>query len=237
VDWAIADHYPRQYLPAGTTLFREGDFGNSMYFVVAGSLRVSKRVIEGADKILSTLGAGQYVGEMCLLTGAKRSATVQAMIDSAVIEIDQQTFMALLHDQPQMGIELMRQMSRRLQETNEELILLALEMALAQRRPQRSQPSSHRMRFVATSSFAPDKAAEVLRLVAAHSASTKHPAVLTSLLLPGRAQQALVYILETDNPHDLMAMVFSFAGLVQWEITPAIDVNETLSMVGPEGIA
>jgi CRP-like cAMP-binding protein len=71
VEWAIAGHYPRQHLSAGTTLFREGGFGTSMYFVVAGSLRVSKRVIEGADKILSTLGAGQYVGEMCLLTGGK----------------------------------------------------------------------------------------------------------------------------------------------------------------------
>lgn len=67
----MADHYPQQHLPAGTALFREGDFGTSMYLVVAGSLRVSKRVIEDADKILSTLGAGQYVGEMCLLTGTK----------------------------------------------------------------------------------------------------------------------------------------------------------------------
>jgi hypothetical protein len=141
--------------------------------------------------------------------------------------------MALLHDQPQMGIELMRQMSRRLEETNEELILLALEMALAQRQPQRLQPSSRRMRFVATGSFSHDKAAEVLRLVTVHTASTRHPAVTTSLLLPGRAQQALVYILETDNPHDLMEMVAPFAGLVQWEISPAIDVNETLSTVVP----
>jgi twitching motility protein PilT len=194
----------------------------------------SKRVIEGADKILSTLGAGQYVGEMCLLTGAKRSATVQALSNSEVIEIDQQAFMALLHEQPQMGIELMRQMSRRLEETNEELILLALEMALAQRQPQRLQPGNRRMRFVATGSFAPDKAAEVLRLVAAHTASTKHPAVLTSLLLPGRVQQALVYIFETDDPHDLIDIVAPFAGLVQWEISPAIDVNETLPIVAPE---
>jgi CRP-like cAMP-binding protein len=154
-----------------------------------------------------------------------------------VIEIDQQAFMALLHEQPQMGIELMRQMSRRLEETNEELILLALEMALAQRQPQRLQPGNRRMRFVATGSFAPDKAAEVLRLVAAHTSSTKHPAVLTSLLLPGRTQQALVYILETDDPRDLIDIVAPFAGLVQWEISPAIDVNETLSIVAPEGLA
>jgi hypothetical protein len=56
-------------------------------------------------------------------------------------------------------------------------------------------------------------------------------------LLPDRAQQALVYIFETDDPHDLMEIVAPFAGLVQWEISPALGVNETLSIVAPEDIA
>jgi hypothetical protein len=73
--------------------------------------------------------------------------------------------------------------------------------------------------------------------VAAHTSSTKHPALLTSLFLPGRVQQALVYIFETDDPHDLMEIVAPFAGLVQWEISPAIDVNEPLSIVAPEDLA
>ena len=60
-----------------------------------------------------------------------------------------------------------------------------------------------------------DKVAEILRLIVTHSASTKHPALMTDLLLPGRAQQALVYILETDDPHDLMEVVSPFAGLMQ----------------------
>lgn len=228
MDWAIDEHYPKQHLPAGTTLFREGDFGTSMYLVIEGRLQVSKRVIEGAEKILSTLGAGQYVGEMSLLTGAKRSATVQAVADSEVIEIDQQAFVALLHDRPHVGMDLMRQMARRLEETNTELILLALEMALAQRAPQRLQPDSRRMRFVATGSFASDKAAEVMRLASAQATLTKSPALLTSLLLPGRTQQALVYIIETDDPRELMGLVSPFAGLVQWDISPAVELSQAL---------
>ena len=96
MDWTMAGHYPRRRLPAGTTLFHEGDLGASMYLVVEGSLQVSKRVIEGAERVLSTLGAGQYVGEMSLLTGAKRSATVRTVEASEVIEIDQPTFIDLL---------------------------------------------------------------------------------------------------------------------------------------------
>jgi CRP-like cAMP-binding protein len=228
MDWALAEHFPRQHLPAGATLFHEGDFGASMYLVVEGQLQVSKRLIEGADKVLTTLGAGQYVGEMSLLTGAKRSATVQALVDAEVIEIDQPTFENLLHDQPRAGVDLMRQMARRLEETNEELILLALEVALAHRGPQRLQPGSRRMRFVATGSFASDKTAEVLRLAGAQAPLTKHPALVTSLLLPGRTHQALVYVFETDNPRDILELVAPFAGLVQWDIAPAIEVTEAL---------
>jgi CRP-like cAMP-binding protein len=166
---------------------------------------------------------------MSLLTGAKRSATVQAVVDSEVIEIDQQAFVTLLHDRPHVGLDLMRQMARRLDETNAELMLLALEVALAQRAPQRLQPDSRRMRFVATGSFASDKAAEVMRLAGVQATLTKSPALITSLLLPGRTQQALVYIMETDDPRELMGLVSPFAVLVQWDISPALEIAQALS--------
>jgi prepilin-type N-terminal cleavage/methylation domain-containing protein len=56
----------------------------------------------------------------------------------------------------------------------------------------------------------------------------KNPALITNLLLPGRTSQALVYILETDDPHDILELVSPFAGLVQWDIAPAIEINEIL---------
>lgn len=228
MDWTMAGHYPRRRLPAGATLFHEGELGASMYLVVEGSLQVSKRVIEGADKVLSTLGAGQYVGEMSLLTGAKRSATVRTVEESEVIEIDQPTFITLLHEQPQVGLELMRQMARRLEDTNEDLVLLALEVALARRDPRRLPQSSRRMRFVATGSFASDHTTEVLRTVAAQASGASNPAVVTSLVLPGRTHQALVYIIETDEPREILEVVAPFKGLVQWDIAPAMEAREVL---------
>ncbi len=72
-----------------------------MYFVVRGSLQISKHVIQGADKMIATLGAGQYAGEMGLLTGEQRSATIRALEDTEVVEIDQEAFLQLIHDQPQ----------------------------------------------------------------------------------------------------------------------------------------
>ena len=78
-DWVANDRYMRRHVAAGTTLCHEGDFGDTMYFVVQGRLQISKRVIQGADKVIATLGDGQYVGELSLLTWAQRNATVHVV--------------------------------------------------------------------------------------------------------------------------------------------------------------
>jgi CRP-like cAMP-binding protein len=227
--WTTSERYRHRRLPAGTTLCHEGDFGDTMYLVLEGSLQVSKRVIEGAEKVLATLGVGQYVGELSLLTGAQRNATVRAVGDTEVVEIDQDAFMRLLHDQPQVGLDLMRQMAHRVRETTEELILMGLEAALAQRGAQRTQAGSQRMRFVATGSFAREQMAAVLRLAAAQTPLAQSSALVTGLIRPGRTQEALLYVIETDDPHDLLALITPFMGLVQWDIAPALEIDATLA--------
>jgi hypothetical protein len=89
------------------------------------------------------------------------------------------------------------------------------------------------MRFVATGSFVGERMTEVLRLVSEQASLANNPALVTSLLLPGRTHQALVYIIETDHPRDIMELVSPFAGLVQWDISPAIETNEALPPVEP----
>jgi len=199
-----------------------------MYLVLDGSLQVSKRVIAGAEKVLVTMGVGQYVGELSLLTGVQRNATVRAVEDTEVVEIDQGAFMRLLHDQPQVGLDLMRQMAHRVRETTEELILMGLEAALAQRGAQRTQAGSQRMRFVATGSFAREQMAEVLRL-ATQTPLAQSSALVTGLIRPGRTQEALLYVIETDDPHGLLALITPFMGLVQWDIAPALEIDATLA--------
>jgi CRP/FNR family cyclic AMP-dependent transcriptional regulator len=229
LDWVTSDRYKHRRLPAGATLCHEGDFGDTLYLVVQGMLQISKRVIQGADKVIATLGVGQYAGELSLLTGAQRSATMRAVEDTEVIEIDQEAFLQLLHDQPQVGLDLMRQLAHRLHETTEELILTALEVALVQREPSRMQAGSRRMRFIATGSFLSEKTAAVMRLAAAQAPLAKSPALVTSLILPGRTQGALVYIFETDAPSDLLELITPFMGLVQCDISPALEIDATLA--------
>ena len=85
------------------------------------------------------------------------------------------------------------------------------------------------MRFIATGSFPGEKTAEVLRLVAEQAPLANSPALVTSLLRPGRTQEALVYVLETDEPSDLLELITPFMGLVQWDIAPALELDVALA--------
>ena len=78
-------------VPAGTTLFREGDHGDSLYLVVEGGVRVHK-----AGQELAVLGKGGCVGEMSLLDQEPRSADVTTTEDSTLLRIGQEEFYDVL---------------------------------------------------------------------------------------------------------------------------------------------
>ena len=85
------------------------------------------------------------------------------------------------------------------------------------------------MRFVATGSFAREQTAAVLCLAAAQTWVAKSSTLVTSLIRPGRTQEALLYVIETDDPRDLLALITPFMGLVQWDIAPALEIDATLA--------
>lgn len=74
-------------LPAQDWLFRQGEAGDRVYLVVSGRLRV---VAESGDeaRALSVLGPGAVLGELAVLTRAPRSASVQALRDTDLLELD-----------------------------------------------------------------------------------------------------------------------------------------------------
>jgi len=65
-------------LPGGRTLFREGEAGDALYFVTAGCLRVTVRGEDGKETMVTHLRTGEMVGEMAIVSGEPRSATVTA---------------------------------------------------------------------------------------------------------------------------------------------------------------
>jgi CRP-like cAMP-binding protein len=100
---------------AGTTLFHEGDEGDEIYIIHEGSVRVmiNARRPDGtsAPSTINMLYAGQCFGEMVLLNGATRSASVVAAEPTTLIVILEPTFRQLCEANPRIGYRVMRNLA------------------------------------------------------------------------------------------------------------------------------
>jgi NTE family protein/lysophospholipid hydrolase len=91
VDRAVLDDLESEFEPValygGEVLFRQGDAGDDMYIVVTGRLRVVSVAPEGSETLLAELGVGETVGEMAVISGEPRSATVYASRDTQLARL------------------------------------------------------------------------------------------------------------------------------------------------------
>jgi len=112
----VAERLRSVHLPAGEALMREGDPADALYLVVSGRLRAC--VGHGADeRAVGEIPRGEVVGELGLLTGEPRSATVRAVRDSHLLKLAQADFMVLVKRRPTVLLGINRLLSRRLQRT------------------------------------------------------------------------------------------------------------------------
>ncbi len=99
---------------AGEAVLREGDGGTSLYVVAAGRLAVSKRDDRGEAVVLAHLGEGDFFGEMALLSGAPRAATVVAEEPSELLELGADALLGVARAHPHLATSLRRFYRQRL---------------------------------------------------------------------------------------------------------------------------
>src|SRR3954464_1686434 len=104
----------------GEVLFREGEPGNEMYVVQSGKVNITKKV-RGNEKILATLGAGEFLGEMSILNNKPRSAGAVVHDDAKLLVIDPKTFEAMIRGNVEIAVRLIKKLSDRLQEADEQI--------------------------------------------------------------------------------------------------------------------
>jgi CRP-like cAMP-binding protein len=92
----------------------QGSKGSSLFLVGEGTVEVRLRNDDGTDWLVETMQRGEVVGEMALLTGEMRAATVRSVDESLVYEIDRQYYEPLLLAHPEWLDELARVMEERL---------------------------------------------------------------------------------------------------------------------------
>lgn len=106
---------------AGQRVFLQGDAADAAYVILEGRADILLKT-PGGDVKVAELGRNQIVGEMAIISDTPRSATVVAGEASAALRIDKRVFLDLLVQFPQMAIAIMREIARRLERTNAQLV-------------------------------------------------------------------------------------------------------------------
>lgn len=103
--------------PKDTVIFNIDDPGDCMYIVKSGEVKVVAG-IGNTGEVLAYLGRGNYFGEMALLTGETRSASVVTAMDSEIFVLTKQDFDYLLHKHPSIAVTLSHVLSQRLRKVS-----------------------------------------------------------------------------------------------------------------------
>jgi len=109
----------RERYPQGAVVFREGDAGDAMYLVESGQVQV---IAENTQQPLAYLGPGSFVGEIALLLGQPRSATLKVVIDAQLWALHQQDLEDLLAEHPSIALHFTREIGQRLVTTSHQVM-------------------------------------------------------------------------------------------------------------------
>ena len=111
-------------------LFREGDQGDCVCFIVEGRLDVLKQSASGEHNVLATLSRGRPIGEMSVIDDFPRSATVRACKAAKLITLTRKDFELILEEKPLIGIKILKKIARllslNLRKTSSQLVDLIL---------------------------------------------------------------------------------------------------------------
>lgn len=110
-------------IAGGQVLMTQGEPGDAMYLVLSGRLRAYLNDDDGTRRAAREMGRGQIIGEMSLITGEPRSATVIAIRDSVLVRLAKSAFNALFATSPQLSIVLTRQIIEHLRASSSRQVL------------------------------------------------------------------------------------------------------------------
>jgi len=115
----------KKSFPKNTILFTKGDETDSLYIIQSGKVKTIIIDEEGKEMILSTLGAGEYFGEMSLIDKKPRSATVMTKTPTQMLIIHRDDFLKVFKSNPDMVYDLFKVLLKRLRKATDKVESLA----------------------------------------------------------------------------------------------------------------
>ena len=139
----VLDRTSSREYPAGSVILEEGQPGDSMFIMCQGEVEITKKLTLILDedtpkeRVMIRLKAedGVSFGEMALLEDEARSATVEALTDCLLLELNREEFMGLVHANHAMGLKLLLRLaqllSKHLRKTNADVVKLTTALAIS----------------------------------------------------------------------------------------------------------
>jgi len=125
----IAKLGTRKKYKKGNIIVLEQEMGAALFVIITGKVKVVRTDEEGREVILSIFGPGEFFGEMSLLDGLARSATVVATAKSELFMIHRREFLDLLNEFPAVAISLLAELTMRLRKADAQIKSLSLKDA------------------------------------------------------------------------------------------------------------
>jgi len=123
-------------LPEKKEVYRRGESGSEMCIVLSGGVKVSTLSADGKEIIFDLLSEGDFFGELSLLDGKPRTATVTTLVPSVLVVLEQSFFLPFLEENPIIAIRLLHILAHRLRTADtflEEVLFFDSETRLAKR--------------------------------------------------------------------------------------------------------
>ncbi len=119
---ALIERLDRAEFAAGRTIFHEGDPGDRVYIIIAGKVKISLRGPGGRTNLRAIMGPTDVFGELAVFDPGPRTCTATAITDVRTVWLDRATLRAWMAQWPAIAEQLLRVLSRRLRNTDDELI-------------------------------------------------------------------------------------------------------------------
>jgi CRP/FNR family cyclic AMP-dependent transcriptional regulator len=115
---ALSSEFEMIEVSRGQVLFHEGEPGDSLYIVLSGKVKLGRRASDGRENLVAVMGPSDQFGELSLFDPGPRISTAVVVTDGRVARLPKSALQKWVEERPQIALQLLRVVARRLRRTN-----------------------------------------------------------------------------------------------------------------------
>jgi CRP/FNR family transcriptional regulator, cyclic AMP receptor protein len=118
---AVIKHLRRAEFPPGRTILAQGEPGDYLYIIISGRVKIGRRTADGSESLLTIMGPSDMFGELSIFDPGPRTLSATAITHVHAVTMDREALLRWIADRPEIAVQLLRVLARRLRRTNNDL--------------------------------------------------------------------------------------------------------------------